>query len=582
MEVVNEEAQEDEKAETETSTKPVQILNEAMKPEIRQALKLFAKQVGTITWNKENLNDAMKKVCAESGVKFSDFAGALRKAIIGDANKAPVSGVLFVLGREEVLKRIEGNSMNPVIQQQLERAYKAHLDGNLNEAEVLYNSILNNDMENPTVLYLLGNVYSQRGFNGVAVNLLVNCLQAKPDFQEAWIDMGVALKKENRDDVAMQAWKRAEELGEHHEIYVNQATLYADSGEPEKAIPLCDKTIKMLEKDVNDKTKYALASAHWNKALALLSLQRWEEAWKEHHWRKQLKDVWNPRSEIDAPDWDGKPVTNLFLHGEQGKGDEIMYLSMLKDCLPLAKHIVIELNDAVAPLLRQMEYPTVTVVTDQKQANALGIKFDAKYAIGDLGCLFRNKAEDFDGKAYLKADPERVEYYRNELNKLGPGPYVGIAWTGGTKTTRIQKRSIGLSQWKDMLNGVTPVSLQYGPFGDAEAKKHGIAVFDEASNGTDLLEQAALIEACDYVITVQQTVVHLAGALGKKTYVMVCNAPSWRYGDESTGDKMPWYESVTMIRQNKDDGWENVIDRVRLLVNEDMPTVQNNERLVKA
>lgn len=451
--------------------------------------------------------------------------------------------------------------MNPVIQQQLEKAYKAHLDGNLNEAEVLYNSILNNDMENPTVLYLLGNVYSQKGFNGVAVNLLVNCLQAKPDFQEAWIDMGVALKKENKDELALQAWSRAESIGEHHEVYVNQATLYADSGEPDKAIPLCDKTINML-KDGDEKTHHALASAHWNKALALLSLQKWEEAWKEHHWRKELKNVWHPRSQIDAPEWNGQPVDNLYLHGEQGKGDEIMYLSMLKDCLPLAKHIVVELNDAVAPLLRQMEYPTVTVVTDQKQANDLGIKFDAKYAMGDLGGLFRNKPEDFDGKAYLKADPERVEHYRNELNKLGSGPYVGVSWIGGTKTTRIHKRTVGLSRWTRLLKGITAVSLQYGDFGDAEAKKFGIPVFGEASNGKDLLEQAALIEACDYVITVQQTVVHLAGALGKKTYVMVCDAPSWRYGAESTGEKMPWYESVTMVRQSKGEEWDSVINRV--------------------
>ena len=451
--------------------------------------------------------------------------------------------------------------MNQIIQQQLEKAYKAHLAGKLDEAEMLYNSILNNDMENPQLLYLLGNVYSQKGYNGVAVNLLVNCLNAKPDFQEAWIDMGVALKKENRDDLALAAWARAESIGEHHEIYVNQATLYADSGEPEKAIPLCDKSIKML-KDEDEKTYPALASSHWNKALALLSLQRWEEAWAEHHWRKKLKDVWNPRDKIIAPDWDGKSVENLYLHGEQGKGDEIMYLSILKDVLPLAKNIVLEVNESVAPLIRMLEYPNVTVVAGQNEAELLGIKFDAKYALGDLGFLFRNKTEDFDGKAYLKADPERVDYYKNELNKLGPGPYVGVAWTGGTKSTRIHKRTIGLGRWDRLLKGVTAVSLQYGDFGDAEANKQGLPCFGEASNGRDLAEQAALIEACDYIITVAQTVVHLAGALGKKAYVLVCSSPSWRYGAESVGDKMPWYESVELFRQGKEEDWEVVIDRV--------------------
>ena len=451
---------------------------------------------------------------------------------------------------------------NNVIQSQLTKAYEFHLAGKLNEAELLYNSVLNLEMENPKVLYLLGNVYSQKGFNGVAVNLLVNCLQVNPDFQEAWIDMGVALKKENKDELALEAWERAESLGEHHEIYTNKATLYADSGQPEKALELCDKAIAMMEGKEGRQFEHALPSAHWNKALALLSLHKWEEAWKEHHYRKQLKDVWNPRDAIDAPEWDGSLVENLYLHGEQGKGDEIMYLSMLKDVLPLAKNIVVEVNEAVAPLVRMLEIPTVSVVIGQNEAKELGIKFDAKFALGDLGSLFRNKAEDFDGKAYLKADPERVEYYRQELNKLGPGPYVGVAWLGGTKSTRIHKRTVGLERWNNLLKGITAVSLQYGDFGAAEAAKYGIPSFGEASSGKDLAEQAALIEACDYVMTVAQTVVHLAGALGKKTYVMVCDAPSWRYGAESTGSKMPWYESVELIRQAKGEGWDKVIDRL--------------------
>lgn len=454
------------------------------------------------------------------------------------------------------------NLNKEVIQSQLKKGYEFHLAGKLNEAELIYNSVLNLDMENPQVLYLLGNVYSQKGFNGVAVNLFVNCLQVKPDFQEVWIDMGVALKKENRDELALEAWERAASLGEHHEVYTNKATLYADSGEPEKALELCNKAIEMMEGKEGKQYDHALPSAHWNKALALLSLQQWEEAWKEHHYRKQLKEVWHDRTEIDATQWDGKPVENLYLHGEQGKGDEIMYLSMLKDCLPLAKNIVVEVNDSVAPLVRMLELPTVSVVTAQDEAKELGIKFDAKYALGDLGSLFRNKAEDFDGKAYLKADPERVEYYRQELNKLGPGPYVGIAWLGGTKTTRIHKRTVGLERWNNLLKGITAVSLQYGDFGAPEAAKYGIPSFGEASNGKDFAEQAALIEALDYVITVAQTVVHLAGALGKKTYVMVCSAPSWRYGAESVGNKMPWYESVELVRQGKDEEWDKVLERL--------------------
>ena len=463
--------------------------------------------------------------------------------------------------------------MNPVVKQQLEKAHSLHMAGKLGEAEMLYNSILNLDMQNSRILYLLSNIYAQKGYNGLCVNLLSAALEIEPTFQAAWIDLGVSLRKENQDDLAKVAWERAEALGENPEIDSNMATLYADSGEPEKALERCNRAISLIDK-IGDKIyDHVEASAHWNKALALLSLGKWKNGWKEHTWRRKLPDVWNERTKISAPLWDGKPVNRLYVHGEQGKGDEIMYLSMLKDILPIAKHIVIEANESVGELIDLLNYPTVTVVNTQDEAEHM--VFDAKVAMGDLGRLFRNKPADFPGTPYLKADPERVEYYRTELNKLGPGPYVGIAWMGGTKSTRVHKRTVGLGKWDKLLDGITAVSLQYGEFNEPEATKHNIPVFGEASRGTNLAEQAALIEACDYVITVQQTAVHLAGALGKKTYVLVCETPSWRYGVGT--DKMPWYNSVKLIRQKQGESWENVIDRVYHVIKDENPAEQKEK-----
>lgn len=451
-----------------------------------------------------------------------------------------------------------------LIEQQIKKAHSLHQEGKLNEAEMLYNSVLNLNMQDPFLLYALGNLYSQKGFNGLAVNLFSNCLDVNPRFQPAWIDLGVALRKENKNDLALHAWNRAKELGDDPQIFSNMATLYADSGEPGIAIEYCNKAISHIEKDSHPEWEDTRASAHWNKALALLSLAKWREGWKEHFWRRKLANVWNERTKIDAPLWDGKPVENLYIHGEQGKGDEIMYLSMLKNVLPLAKNIVMELNESVAPLVRMLEIPTVTVVHDQDEAEKLGIKFDAKCGMGDLGQFFRNEEKDFPGTPYLKADPERVDYYRGELGKLGPGPYVGIAWLGGTKSTNVSGRTVSLAKWDKLLDGITAVSLQYGEFNEGEATKHNIPILGEASRGTDLAEQAALIEALDYVVTVQQTVVHLAGALGKKTYVLTCSTPSWRYGVHRPD--MPWYKSVSLIRQKKGESWESVIARTAELI----------------
>lgn len=459
--------------------------------------------------------------------------------------------------------------MNPMITEQLKKAHAYHMAGKLAEAEMLYNSILNLDMQNGRILYLLANIYSQRGYNGLAVNLLTNSLDVEPEFQAAWIDLGVSLRKENQDDLARVAWERAQALGDNPEIDSNMATLYADSGEPEKALEYCNKAIRQMESMSSPDYSNVMASARWNKALAMLSLGKWKNGWKEHNQRRNL-DTWNDRDKIHAPLWDGKPVNRLYLHGEQGKGDEIMYLSMLKDVLPLAKHIVIEANESVSELINLLNLPTVTTVNGQDEAAHM--VFDAKIAMGDLGQHFRRDPKDFPGTPYLKADPERVEHYRNKLQELGPGPYVGIAWLGGTKSTRIHKRSVGLGKWGKLLDGITAVSLQYGEFNEAEATKHNIPILGDASTGKNLAEQAALIEACDYVVTVAQTVVHLAGALGKKCYVMVCDAPSWRYGVKT--DKMPWYSSVKLIRQKQGESWDNVIERTAHIVHEENPAAE--------
>jgi ADP-heptose:LPS heptosyltransferase len=86
----------------------------------------------------------------------------------------------------------------------------------------------------------------------------------------------------------------------------------------------------------------------------------------------------------------------------------------------------------------------------------------------------------------------------------------------------------------------------------------GLHKIDDASPGLDLAEQAALFAAVDAVVTVQQTAVHVAGAVGAKTYAMIGSHPHWRYG--VSGDKLPWYPLVRLVRQHND--WGDVVSRV--------------------
>ncbi len=433
--------------------------------------------------------------------------------------------------------------MKDVFQEALQTAVSMHKESRFDEAADIYNRLLNRKPFDETVTFLLSDLYLRKEYNGLAINLLTNLLQNKPKHSQAWCNLGVGFRKENAYDNAKAAWMKAIEIaGETVEVCSNLAGLYSDRAQPEKAIEWCDKALKIAPDNTESK---------WQKALALLTMRRWNEGWDLYESRTELP-TWDSRKTIDAPRWDGKEVEHLYIHGEQGIGDEVMFASMLP-YVTNAKRVTIEVNPALAGLIKQT-WPEYTVITKESEATE---KYDAKIPIGSLNRMFSK----FNEGAYLSPDPDRVKFYRGELEKLGPGPYVALTWMGGMKATRIEDRSFNLETLRPIMNAYTCVSAQYShtnPMIEQEREAAGLAKINDQCIGRDLAEQAALFAAVDAVVTVQQTAVHVAGAVGANTYAMIGSHPHWRYGVE--GSKLPWYDSVRLIRQK--DEWSKVVSVV--------------------
>lgn len=431
-----------------------------------------------------------------------------------------------------------------------ERGQKALADGNVEEAFGLFNAILNRKFDVPEVMYMVADCCIRKGLNGIAINLLGTCLQIKPDFQPGWNNLGVAFRHENFNKFAKAAWEKAYALEQSVEVMSNFATLSADSGDPDDAIRWCDEAIK---------TKADHWQSWWNKALAVLTKRNWAEGWDLYEHRLRLGHF-DSRPTIDAPQWDGSYVEHLYVHGEQGCGDEVMFSSMLPDLLPRVGKVTVEAHKKFAGLLRR-SFPGIAVVTEESEATG---PYDAKCGMGSLAKYLRRSESDFPGTPYLKPDPALVEHYRQELLKIGPAPHVAIAWVGGTKKTRVEDRSVALPLFRSLQKRYTCVSAQYVISAseeiEAERTAANLPKIDDACSGNDLHAQAALFAACDAVVTVCQTAVHVAGAVGTPTFVLVPAKPSWRYGIE--GDGLPWYNSVRLFRQGKHDTWLQVIARI--------------------
>ena len=413
--------------------------------------------------------------------------------------------------------------------------------------------------------------YADRMFQeaqyGLAFHLYRYCLDQWKDIDPSWrvimwANLGHCLKHNGFDAEAEMAFGKALSFSTDKKqisaVWLTRGIFYVGKGQPEKVIEYCDKA---LEADPESEVPM------FDRGLAYLEMGRWKEGWEGYCKGERGR---NPRcyhSDKPTQPWDGKRKRNVVVWGEQGVGDEIMFGSCLPDMIGSVDRVILDCHPRLEKTWKR-SFPGLTVYPTRKSVDYTWWqteKIDKQVSIADLPRHFRNRDGDFPGVPFLKADPERVKHYRAKLQALGPAPYVAIAWFGGENKTRWDYRSIPLNLWHPLrAKGGTFVSVQYNKWGhQAEAEKNGIqswdGYYDQDGPIEDLDEMFALIEACDLVISVCQTAIHMAGALGKECWCLTPNKPAWRY--LITGDRMPWYNSVRLIRQGKDEEWKSVIER---------------------
>jgi ADP-heptose:LPS heptosyltransferase len=255
-----------------------------------------------------------------------------------------------------------------------------------------------------------------------------------------------------------------------------------------------------------------------------------------------------------------------------------MFASCLPDVLKRVSHCIIESDPRVFKLFKR-SFPQATVHANVDPNDLSWLQempaIDLQCPLGSLPALFRHHWQDFPRhQGYLKADPERVEYWRQRLEGLGTGLKVGISWQGGVAKTGKYQRSLSLSQFLPVLSRQEThfISLQYTDcYEEIEAlyKEHGIRVHHWQEAIDDYDETAALVSALDQVISVCTAVIHLGGALGKPVWILAPRNPAWRYMAE--GEQMPWYPSARILRQTVQGQWDDVIARVNTLLDEEYP-----------
>jgi Flp pilus assembly protein TadD len=409
-------------------------------------------------------------------------------------------------------------------------------------------------------------VYSHQGLLLLDLRKPQDALQAcdralalKPDYAEAWNNRGLALKTLKRVDEALESFDRALALKPGFaEAHSNRGLALQAQGDLDAAIASYERAIA---------ARPDFAEANWNQALALLLKGEWARGWALYEWGFKARKRGSGHKQVLASDWDGQSLHgSLLVLPEQGVGDEIFYSGMLSDLKGCADAITVAVDPRLLPLY-QRSFDHVTVVSSRELANLP--PHDAQVYMASLGQYFRK-----DGNAlkavhtpYLNASKDRVQALRRRI--AGEGKIIcGLSWVSKNQEVG-EDKSLRLADLQPLLElpGMVFVDLQYG---DTSAERAallaatGIEVMRiaEIDNFNDIDGLAALMAACDVVVTVSNTTAHLAGALGRPLLVMLPQAFGlvwyWHTGRADS----PWYPQARLFRQTTPGQWGSIINEV--------------------
>jgi len=417
--------------------------------------------------------------------------------------------------------------------------------GRHGDAEHAYQTAIALSPDHPLGYANLGVLRDHQGRLGEAMAFLTYAAKLGPQNADTYNNLGDVLLKLSRFDEAEAALERSLRLNANSPAALNtMASVQWGQGRLVDATNYFKQALK-LQPD----------NAQVIKNLGIVQLIRgqYPEGWRNYEARFKAEPV---KLTHEAEPWHPSKEGPVFVNKEQGLGDQILHASMLYELAPFVD-TTWELDPKLLPLF-QRSYPEVKFHADPAPP---ADKAPYSTAIGSLGQFFRLSHASFPGSPYLLADFEKTAAYKARM--VCP-VNIGVSWASVGSLFSASK-AVPLPAWAPVFaaGNYGFIDLQYGS-SPLDRIGFPLTAFDDVDAYNDLDSLASLIMACDIVITISNTTAHLAGALGKETWVLVPNGYGkfWYWGD--AGEKTPWYGSVKLFRQRRRETWAEVMERVAL------------------
>jgi hypothetical protein len=376
-----------------------------------------------------------------------------------------------------------------------------------------------------------------------AAERYLQAIRSNSEYLDAHYNLGLARQSQDRFEEALKSYDQVlRRNGKHAEAHNNRGNVLLAMGDPHGALAAYTGAIQENSDHID---------AHWNLALANLLVGRFREGWQGYDWRLRRN---SPAERSYAqPSWNGSCVGSetILIHAEQGFGDTLQFVRYAQFVRERCGHVILECQPSLVRLLESVD-GVDTVVAQGSDLPA----FTYHVPLLSLPRIFDTTVESIPHSVpYVGVQAGLLAHWRRRL-PFSRALAVGLVSSGNPAHKDDRNRSISPQELSPLLDvpGTRFFSLQkHEQFPGIEALGPEL---------TDFADSAAAIANLDLVISVDTSVAHLAGAMGRPAWTLLPFAPDWRWMLGRTDS--PWYPGMRLFRQRAPKDWTPVIEEVRV------------------
>ncbi|GAA5149624.1 tetratricopeptide repeat protein [Prosthecobacter algae] len=397
-----------------------------------------------------------------------------------------------------------------------------------------------------------GIVLREMGRYQEALSSYEQVIEMRPEDAQTFNYQGMVLYRLERYEEALASYRQAIRLRpDYAEAHYHHSLALRETLRVTEAVESCDRAIQV---------RPSYAEAWWNRAELLILAGDYPRGWRTFSWRWRSAEYGKVLRQFVQPLWDGTEDIagkTLLVTLDGGFGDTLQFCRYVSLVVQRGADVILEVQAGLLTLM-QGSFDNVCIITNGQRLPA----FDCSCPLMNLPGAFALAMKDIPARLpYLQAPRKQVETW---VRRLGTRtrPRIGLVWSGSTEHSNDRQRSMTLATMAALLDCDAEFHCLQKQVRDVDRQAIvDLPIHTWEEELSNFSETAGLIMALDLVISVDTSVAHLAGALGRPVWVMLPHVPDMRWLLER--DDSPWYpEIMRLFRQPSRGAWPRVIARV--------------------